>query len=174
MREHSEYDFSGGVRGKYTAQYESGTNVVLLEPDVAEAFPNAMSVNEALRGLLAIVTPRETKGAGNIRSFFAYTGVMPARSCVVSFADTNRVRHSVEVTAESLYEAVILAIAEFRRCDLMDHAAPGPGTTIAVEVKSASTRHEVPLGHVRDWLNGVTKSPKERATKERLRALIEG
>jgi hypothetical protein len=99
---------------------------------------------------------------------------MPARSCVVSFDDTSGVRHSVEVTAESLYEAVVVAIAEFRRCDLMDHAAPGPSTAIAIEVKSPSTRHEVPLGRVRDWLNGVTKSPRERATKERLRALLEG
>ena len=49
-----EYDFSGGVHGKYVEQYRSGTNVVLLEPDVAEAFPDANSVNEALRALLAV------------------------------------------------------------------------------------------------------------------------
>jgi hypothetical protein len=44
---------SAGVRGKYAEQYRSGTNVVVLEPDVAEAFPDSESVNEALRGLLA-------------------------------------------------------------------------------------------------------------------------
>jgi hypothetical protein len=49
-----EYDFSHGVRGKYAEQYRSGTNVVLLEPDVAQAFPDAKSVNDALRALLAI------------------------------------------------------------------------------------------------------------------------
>jgi hypothetical protein len=49
-----EYDFKGGVRGKYAEQYRSGTNVVLLEPDVAEAFPDATSVNETLRALLAV------------------------------------------------------------------------------------------------------------------------
>jgi hypothetical protein len=50
-----EYDFAsmkGGVRGKYYAQYRKGTNVVLLEPDVAEAFPTEDAVNEALRGIL--------------------------------------------------------------------------------------------------------------------------
>ena len=49
-----EYEFSGGDRGKYAEQYRSGTNVVFLEPDVAEAFPDADSVNEALRALLAV------------------------------------------------------------------------------------------------------------------------
>ena len=49
-----EYDFSGGVRGKYAKQYASGTNVVVLSPDVAEAFPNAEAVNNALRALVNI------------------------------------------------------------------------------------------------------------------------
>lgn len=49
-----EYDFSGGVRGKYAKQYASGSNVVLLSPDVAEAFPNAEAVNNALRALVNI------------------------------------------------------------------------------------------------------------------------
>jgi hypothetical protein len=52
-----EYDFSnmtGGVRGKYVERYQAGTNVVLLDQDVAKAFPNSTSVNEALRLLLQI------------------------------------------------------------------------------------------------------------------------
>lgn len=51
-----EYDFSvlaGGVRGKYYKRFAEGSNVVVLEPDVAEAFPDARSVNEALRKLIA-------------------------------------------------------------------------------------------------------------------------
>jgi hypothetical protein len=47
MRSH--YDFSSGVRGKYGARYAEGTNVVVLAPDVAEVFPDSISVNEALR-----------------------------------------------------------------------------------------------------------------------------
>ncbi len=46
-----EYDFSHGERGKYAKRYEEGTNLVALAPDVAEAFPDSDSVNEALRGL---------------------------------------------------------------------------------------------------------------------------
>ncbi|MCO5170046.1 MAG: hypothetical protein M9894_27235 [Planctomycetes bacterium] len=44
-----EYDFRDGVRGKHARRYAEGTNVVVLEPDVAEYFPDAESVNEALR-----------------------------------------------------------------------------------------------------------------------------
>lgn len=49
-----EYDFSGAVRGKYYERYRQGTNVVLLEPDVARAFKDSESVNRALRLLLDI------------------------------------------------------------------------------------------------------------------------
>jgi hypothetical protein len=50
-----EYDFAsmrGGVRGKYARQFKAGTTLVLLEPEVAEAFPTASAVNEALRAVL--------------------------------------------------------------------------------------------------------------------------
>ncbi|MGD8330550.1 MAG: hypothetical protein PVJ49_14040 [Acidobacteriota bacterium] len=56
-----EYDFSGGVRGKYAERYAEGTNIVTLEPDVAEAFPDSKSVNEALRDVLR---RRRAKPAG--------------------------------------------------------------------------------------------------------------
>ncbi|MFN4831606.1 MAG: hypothetical protein ACK5BG_14010 [Pseudanabaena sp.] len=52
-----EYDFSkmqGGVRGKYVERYRTGTNIVLLDPDVAQAFPTSDAVNEALRMLMQI------------------------------------------------------------------------------------------------------------------------
>lgn len=48
-----EYDMhellKGGIRGKYAERYRAGTNLVLLDPDVAKAFPNEQAVNEALR-----------------------------------------------------------------------------------------------------------------------------
>jgi hypothetical protein len=50
-----EYDFSGALRGKYARQYAGGTNVVLLEPDVSEVFPDSTAVNKALRALAGIV-----------------------------------------------------------------------------------------------------------------------
>ena len=57
----AEYDFSGGVRGKYVDRYRRGTNVVLLDPELAEAFPDSKSVNDALRALLAVATRAERR-----------------------------------------------------------------------------------------------------------------
>ena len=50
-----EYDFSKGVRGKYAKRYAEGTNVVVIEPDVANIFPDHDSVNQALRSLAEII-----------------------------------------------------------------------------------------------------------------------
>jgi hypothetical protein len=47
-----EYDFSGGVRGKHYLSYQQGTNIVLLEPDIAEIFRDSEAVNHALRMLI--------------------------------------------------------------------------------------------------------------------------
>ena len=57
----AEYDFSTGVRGKYAEQYRRGTNVVFLEPQLVEAFPDSKSVNNALKALLAISTGIENR-----------------------------------------------------------------------------------------------------------------
>ena len=50
-----EYDFSGGQRGKYAKRYQQGSNVVVLDPDVARVFSNSKAVNEALRSLNRIL-----------------------------------------------------------------------------------------------------------------------
>lgn len=50
-----EYDFGKGIRGKYAKRYQRGTNVVILEPDVARIFRSADAVNTALRSLAAII-----------------------------------------------------------------------------------------------------------------------
>jgi len=71
--EYKEDELGKGVRGKYFKEYKKGTNLVLLSPDVAEAFPDDASVNEALRSLLKIAqqsfgstkpTSRRTKAVG--------------------------------------------------------------------------------------------------------------
>lgn len=57
-----EYDFSQGVRGKYAKRYREGCNVVVLEPDVAKAFPDSKSVNRALRHLAEIIREHSATG----------------------------------------------------------------------------------------------------------------
>jgi hypothetical protein len=49
----AEYDLRGGVRGKYFAEYQKGTNLILLAPDVAKSFPTSEAVNQALRKVLS-------------------------------------------------------------------------------------------------------------------------
>jgi hypothetical protein len=54
-----DYDFSKGVRGKHAARYASGTNVVVLDPDVASQFPTAEDVNETLRAVGTLIQRRK-------------------------------------------------------------------------------------------------------------------
>ena len=56
-----EYDFSHGERGKYARRYAQGTNVVLLEPDVAKVFSNSKSVNVSLRKIIRQQAPALAK-----------------------------------------------------------------------------------------------------------------
>ena len=56
-----EYDFSSGVRGKYAERYRKGSNVIVLDPDVAKVFSDRESVNEALRALAKIMRRRGKK-----------------------------------------------------------------------------------------------------------------
>lgn len=61
----SEYDFAqmqNGIRGKYVKRYRTGTNLVLLDPDVAQAFPDDAAVNEALRLLMQIAQRQQLNG----------------------------------------------------------------------------------------------------------------
>jgi hypothetical protein len=60
-----EYDFRQGVRGKYAEQYAGRTNLVRLDPDVAEAFPDSIAVNEALRALLRVARQAARKSAAS-------------------------------------------------------------------------------------------------------------
>ncbi|MGH7901227.1 MAG: hypothetical protein ACRENZ_05760 [Thermodesulfobacteriota bacterium] len=54
-----EYDFSKGVRGKYAKRYHLSSNLIVLEPDVAQHFPNSESVNQALRTITLLNQKRK-------------------------------------------------------------------------------------------------------------------
>ena len=87
--------------------------------------------------------------------------------CVVSYVDTEGLRHAVEVQADSLYEAAVLGIRTFRQ----HNCEPGSASTLEVEVRS-SVVHTITPRRIYDWLNGGAKTPKEAVMKERLRALL--
>ncbi len=78
MRDH--YDFRGGVRGKYAARYAEGTNVVVLDPDVAKIFPDRESVNEALRAVGQVLEMSERRKARSINGAPPDRGHVGARA----------------------------------------------------------------------------------------------
>lgn len=63
----AEYDFSVGVRGVHHEAYRAGTNVVFLEPDLAEAFPDSASVNQALRLLVKLSRSKALTGGRPVK-----------------------------------------------------------------------------------------------------------
>ena len=93
---------------------------------------------------------------------------MSIRPCVVTFTDTDGIRHSAEVQAGTLYEAAVLALKAFQ-----DHGcSPGAGAHLDVKVSGPSVTHTLTVRKVRDWLNGTCKGPSEKVKKEELKALL--
>jgi hypothetical protein len=68
-----EYDFSGAVRGKYYERYRAGTNVVLLDADVAQVFPTSQNVNDALRVLIRAAQGKLVRRIGRARQHKSLT-----------------------------------------------------------------------------------------------------
>jgi len=95
---------------------------------------------------------------------------MAARVCTVSFQDVRGIRHSVEVDAESLYEAAVLAVQRFRKDAWTDPL--GPATVLDVEAREPVARHSISLQQVERWLGGATSSPNEAAKKAKLKMIL--
>ncbi|MCW5983558.1 MAG: hypothetical protein KIT09_36040 [Bryobacteraceae bacterium] len=94
-------------------------------------------------------------------------------SCTVSFVDPNQIRHSVDVMAESLFEAAILALRVFRTAKLLD-CTPGTAAVFEVKVSSPAVTHTVSLRRVQEWLESSGKTPREQALKHRLCGILDG
>jgi hypothetical protein len=88
--------------------------------------------------------------------------------CVVSYSDTDGLRHSVEVDAVSMYEAAVLAIRTFRK----HQCEPKEASILEIEVRSSVT-HTVSMRKIHNWLTGGAKAPEEALVKERLRQLLD-
>jgi hypothetical protein len=95
---------------------------------------------------------------------------VPLRSCAVSFVAPTGVRHSVDVQAESLYEAAILGVSLLRRDGWVEPIAPG--TEVQIEVREPATTHRVTVAQLRRWCDGVAVSPDETLRKQRMKSLL--
>jgi hypothetical protein len=98
-----------------------------------------------------------------------------ARSrCRVSFADSDGVMHGVDVDAESLYEAVAIAVAQLRDDDVSP-SSPSPMTEFTVAVYRPPVEHKIRLAQVMKWAEPTTREGPAGITKrERVRALLNG
>ena len=86
---------------------------------------------------------------------------------MVSFVDSTGIRHSVEVAAESLFEAAALAVHEFRSHSWLDDVEPGAATPLSISVKPPATTHEVSIKQLEKW----TASTAPRALVNLCRSL---
>jgi hypothetical protein len=92
------------------------------------------------------------------------------RTCTVSFTGPSGVRHSVEVTAESIYEAAALGVSALKNSGWVDAIAPG--TELEIEVRESATCHRLTVQQIRRWCDGVAVSPDETLKKRRLKQLL--
>ena len=92
------------------------------------------------------------------------------RTCTVRFMGPSGIRHSVEVTAESIYEAAALGVSALRNGGWADAIAPG--TELEIEVREPATSHRLTVGQIQRWCDGVAVSPDETLKKRRLRQLL--
>jgi hypothetical protein len=96
---------------------------------------------------------------------------MPVRSCKVTIQDMDGVAHSVSVTASTLYEAVALGLASLRGEDWVAGVADGPNT-VTVAVTNVPVEHHVSMKDFRAWLDRPPRSPRDVATRARIRELL--
>ena len=96
---------------------------------------------------------------------------MAVRTCRVTCRDGHGIDHSVEVSAQTLYEAVAQALTIFREGDWTE-ALEGQAAAVVVRIKQPEIEHTVRLRDFRNWLNASGKSPAEMALKVRLRQIL--
>jgi hypothetical protein len=98
------------------------------------------------------------------------SAAVPVRICAVSFGDARGIRHSVEVEAESLYEAAVLAVARFRKDPWIEPV--GDATPLQIEVREPATTHSISLAHVERWIGSSSSTPLDATKKAKLKTLL--
>ena len=95
---------------------------------------------------------------------------MSTKACTVSFTGPSGVRHSVDVSADSLYEAAITGFSLLKQDGWVDPLAPG--TRLEIQVRHPATTHSVSLAQLRRWVEGTAVSPDETLRKRKLKDLL--
>lgn len=96
---------------------------------------------------------------------------MPVRSCRVSIKDMDGVKHTVEVTAETLYEAVALGLVAVRGNDWVVGIAQGLNV-VEVSVVDVPIKHSVKLQDFNAWLERTAGAPREISKRQRIKSIL--
>jgi hypothetical protein len=96
---------------------------------------------------------------------------MPVRSCRVTIKDMDGVKHTVEVTAQTLYEAVALGLVALRGNDWV-MGIPQGLNTVQVSVVDIPIEHSVKIQDFNDWLERSTGAPREIVKRSRIKAIL--
>jgi hypothetical protein len=95
---------------------------------------------------------------------------MPLRFCTVGFKAATGLRHSVEVEAETLYEAAALGLARLKKDGWIEGL--GPSSLLEIEVREPGTQHSLTVQQLQRWINGTASSPAETLKRSKLRHLL--
>jgi hypothetical protein len=95
---------------------------------------------------------------------------MALRAYRVLVTSVSGVQHSVEVTADSLYEAAALGLRLLQRNGWVD--AAGPATRLEVEVSEPVVKHQVTVQQIQRWMDSTAVTPEDRVKKNRVRDLL--
>ena len=101
----------------------------------------------------------------------AIFGSAVLRTCKVSVTDMRDIEHTIDVTAETLYEAIAAALAALQQDSWVEEIAQGLNT-VRVLVQQPPVRHEVKMKDFLSWLGRPGGSPAEVALRERVRKLL--
>jgi hypothetical protein len=106
-----------------------------------------------------------------IKGEYATLWFVVLRTCTVAVKDTRDVEHSIEVTAETLYEAIATALAAFQQDNWVGEIGQG-FTTVIVIVQQPPVKHEVKMKDFVSWLGRQGRSPAEVMLKQKLEKIL--
>jgi len=114
--------------------------------------------------------PTSSTALGENKANVIGSTVVAARTCTVSFRGPSGIRHSVDVTAESVYEAAALGVSALKGSGWAESMAPG--TELEIQVREPPTCHRISVRQIHRWCDGVAVSPDETLKKRRLKQLL--
>ena len=96
---------------------------------------------------------------------------MSLKTCLVTFTDLDGTRHSVEVLADTLFEAAALALKAMAQAEFIE-PNPGAASRLDIEVRQPSVTHSVTVGQVQRWIASGSSDPRVATRKARLAELL--